>query len=83
MKPLSLLIAALGLLALARPSPPGGFSGASTQDARATRHLARMIVFGSFVTTKAEPNDVDVLEYWQVRRGGQRVGVVEIDLGAS
>lgn len=28
--------------------------------ARRTGHLARMIVFGSFVTTKPEPNDVDV-----------------------
>jgi Family of unknown function (DUF6932) len=28
--------------------------------ARGTGHLARLIVFGSFVTTKAEPNDVDV-----------------------
>jgi hypothetical protein len=100
--------------------------------ARGTGHLARMIVFGSFVTTKDEPNDVDVfllmadsfdvsmatgetrllfdhlaaeahfgasvfwlrqlaalegeqaaVEYWQVKRDGQRRGVVEIDLGAS
>jgi hypothetical protein len=28
--------------------------------ARATGHLAKFIVFGSFVTTKAEPNDVDI-----------------------
>ena len=28
--------------------------------ARATGHVDRMIVFGSFVTTKSEPNDVDV-----------------------
>ena len=28
--------------------------------ARDTGHLSRMVVFGSFVTTKAEPNDVDV-----------------------
>ncbi len=28
--------------------------------ARATGHLARLVVFGSFVTSKAEPNDVDV-----------------------
>lgn len=28
--------------------------------ARATRHLSRMVVFGSFVTRKADPNDVDV-----------------------
>lgn len=27
---------------------------------RRTGHLARMIVYGSFVTTKPEPNDVDV-----------------------
>ena len=26
-----------------------------------TKHLARFVVFGSFVTAKAEPNDVDVL----------------------
>lgn len=29
--------------------------------AHATRHLARMIVYGSFVTNKPEPNDVDVV----------------------
>lgn len=100
--------------------------------ARGSGHLARVIVFGSFVTTKSEPNDVDVfllmadsfdvsvmtgetrllfdhlaadahfgasvfwlrrlaawegeqaaVEYWQVKRDGQRRGVVEIDLGAS
>jgi hypothetical protein len=28
--------------------------------ARATGHLARFVVFGSFVTDKPEPNDVDV-----------------------
>jgi len=28
--------------------------------ARATGHLARLVVFGSFVTEKLEPNDVDV-----------------------
>lgn len=95
--------------------------------ARATGHLARFIVFGSFVTTKPEPNDVDVfllmedtfdasrlvgeaqvlfdhgaaqalfgasvfwlrrlaalegeqktIEYWQVKRGSGRRGIVEI-----
>ena len=28
--------------------------------ARGTGHLSRIVVFGSFVTTKADPNDVDV-----------------------
>ena len=28
--------------------------------AKASGHLARFVVFGSFVTSKAEPNDVDV-----------------------
>jgi hypothetical protein len=28
--------------------------------AEATGHLARFVVFGSFITTKQEPNDVDV-----------------------
>ena len=28
--------------------------------ARATGHLARFIVFGSFITDKTEPNDVDI-----------------------
>jgi hypothetical protein len=28
--------------------------------AQATDHLARFVVFGSFVTNKLEPNDVDV-----------------------
>ena len=27
---------------------------------RATGHLARFIIFGSFITAKAEPNDVDI-----------------------
>src|SRR5207244_870843 len=27
---------------------------------RSTGHLARFIVFGSFVTAKSEPNDVDI-----------------------
>jgi uncharacterized protein DUF6932 len=44
--------------------------------ARAGGHVARFIVFGSFVTDKREPNDVDV--YWQVKRGGGRRGIVEI-----
>lgn len=100
--------------------------------ARGTGHLSRMIVFGSFVTSKADPNDLDVfllmddtfdvsavtgetrlvfdhsaadahfgasvfwirrlatlegeqaaVEYWQVKRDGQRRGVIEIDLEAS
>jgi predicted nucleotidyltransferase len=29
--------------------------------AKATAHLDRFIVFGSFVTSKADPNDVDIL----------------------
>lgn len=100
--------------------------------ARATGQLYRMVVFGSFVTTKADPNDVDVfllmgdsfdvsttagetrllfdhlaadahfgasvfwlrrqaafdgeqaaVEYWQIKRDGQRRGIVEVDLGVS
>ncbi len=35
------------------------------QVARATGHLARFIVYGSFVTDKAEPNDVDVFMVMQ------------------
>jgi hypothetical protein len=31
------------------------------QLAASTGHLARFVVFGSFVTAKAEPNDVDVI----------------------
>jgi hypothetical protein len=31
------------------------------QIASATGHLARFVVFGSFVTGKAEPNDVDII----------------------
>jgi hypothetical protein len=95
--------------------------------AASTGRLARFVVFGSFVTAKAEPNDVDVvllmeddfdlgpvsgeaalvfqhaaadahfgasvfwtkrsgalggeqamIEYWQLRRGGGRRGIVEI-----
>jgi predicted nucleotidyltransferase len=30
------------------------------QVARTTGHLARFVVFGSFITDKAEPNDVDI-----------------------
>ena len=29
--------------------------------AQATGHLARFVIFGSFVTSKGEPNDVDIL----------------------
>lgn len=95
--------------------------------AQSTGHLARFIVFGSFITAKPEPNDVDVfilmedsfkpslltgeprllfdhalaqtnlgasvfwirrlavigreqdvIEYWQVKRGGGQRGIVEI-----
>ena len=95
--------------------------------AEATDHLARFVVFGSFVTSKLEPQDVDVflvmedtfdasqlagdasplfdhaaaqahfgasvfwvrhraawpdeqaaVEFWQVKRGGGRRGIVEI-----
>jgi len=95
--------------------------------AQATGHVARFVVFGSFVTDKRDPNDLDVLlimddafnasdlkgeaellfdhlaaqthfgasvfwvrrlaalkgeqamiEYWQVKRGGDRRGIVEI-----
>jgi hypothetical protein len=94
---------------------------------RATGHLARFVVYGSFITTKPEPNDIDVfllmedsfdgsqltgetrilfdhtaaqdhfgasvfwlrrlacwegeqaaIEYWQVKRGGDRRGIAEI-----
>jgi hypothetical protein len=31
------------------------------QLANSTGHLARFVVFGSFVTAKAEPNDVDII----------------------
>jgi hypothetical protein len=97
------------------------------QVAQATGHLARFVVFGSFITNKQEPNDVDVfllmedtfdasrltgeaqvlfdhaeaqalfgasvfwlrrlaalegeqrtIEYWQVKRGNGRRGIVEI-----
>ena len=96
-----------------------------------TGHLFRIVVFGSFVTTKPDPNDVDVfllmvdsfdvsaatgetrllfdhlaadahcgasvfwlrrqsafdgeeaaVEYWQIKRDGQRRGIVELDLEA-
>ncbi len=97
------------------------------QLATSTGHLARFVIFGSFVTAKAEPNDVDIvlimedsfdltfvageaalvfqhleadahfgatvfwtkrsgalggeqamIEYWQVRRGGGRRGIIEL-----
>ena len=100
--------------------------------AQATGHLARFVVFGSFVTHKLEPQDVDVflvmadtfdashlrgdarllfdhdaaqahfgasvfwvrhlaawqndqaaVEFWQVKRGGGRRGIVEIISEAS
>ncbi len=34
--------------------------GRIVQLARSTGHLARLVVFGSFVTNKPDPNDVDV-----------------------
>jgi len=95
--------------------------------ARSSGHLGRFVVYGSFITDKPEPNDVDVfflmedsfdasqltgeaallfdhpaaqahfgasvfwlrrlaawegeqaaVEYWQVKRGGGRRGIVEI-----
>ena len=30
------------------------------QLARSTGHLARFIIFGSFITAKSEPNDIDI-----------------------
>jgi hypothetical protein len=97
----------------------------------ATGHVAKLVVFGSFVTSKPEPNDIDVfllmenafdasrltgeaqllfdhlgahthfgasvfwlrresawegeqaaVEYWQVKRGGGRRGIVVIEPGA-
>jgi len=99
--------------------------------AEATNHLARFVVFGSFYTSKLEPQDVDVflvmddtfdasqlagdasplfdhaaaqahfgasvfwvrhraawpdeqaaVEFWQVKRGGGRRGIVEINTEA-
>lgn len=95
--------------------------------AQATGHLARFVIFGSFVTDKIEPNDVDIfllmtdtfdasqltgearplfdhaaaqahfgssvfwlrqlatwsdeqtaIEFWQVKRGGGRRGIIDI-----
>ena len=43
--------------------------------AAATRHLARFVVFGSFVSEKPVPNTV---EFWQTKRDGSRRGIVEI-----
>jgi hypothetical protein len=34
--------------------------------ARATGHLARCVVFGSFVTAKLAPNDVDIFLLMEV-----------------
>jgi len=100
--------------------------------AQATGHLARFVIFGSFVTSKSEPNDVDILlvmadafdasqlrgeapllfdhgaaqahfgasvfwlrrlaawpneqaavEFWQVKRGGGRRGIVEVTRGEA
>ena len=97
---------------------------------QATGHLARFVIFGSFVTSKSEPNDVDIflvmadafdasrllgeaallfdhgaaqahfgasvfwlrraaawpseqaaVEFWQVKRGGGRRGIVEVTRG--
>jgi hypothetical protein len=95
--------------------------------AQASGHVARFVIFGSFVTNKADPNDVDIfllmadtfdaarltgdpsllfdhaaaqahfgtsvfwlrrlaawpdeqtaIEFWQVKRGGGRRGIVEV-----
>ena len=100
--------------------------------AQATGHLARFVIFGSFVTSKSEPNDVDIflimgdafdasqlraearllfdhgaaqahfgasvfwlrrlaawpdeqtaVEFWQVKRGGGRRGIVEVTWGEA
>jgi hypothetical protein len=100
--------------------------------AEATGHLARFVIFGSFVTSKSEPNDVDILlimadafdasqlrgeapllfdhgaaqahfgasvfwlrrlaawpnetaavEFWQLKRGGGRRGIIEVTRGEA
>jgi len=100
--------------------------------AQATGHLARLVIFGSFVTNTIEPNDVDIflimtdafdasqlrgeapllfdhgaaqahfgasvfwlrrlaawpneqaaVEFWQVKRGGGRRGIVEVTPGEA
>ena len=45
--------------------------------ARATGHLARCVVFGSFVTAKAEPNDVDPFLLMDDDFDAQRLAVEE------
>jgi hypothetical protein len=42
--------------------------------ARGTGHLARLIVFGSFVTDKPEPNDVDVFLLMEDSFDASRLG---------
>jgi len=45
----------------------------------ATGHLARFVVYGSFVTSKPNPNDVDVfMVYWQTKRDSGQRGIVEV-----
>lgn len=48
--------------------------------ARSTGHLARFIVFGSFVTAKANPNDVDIFllmeDSFDVRQAGSEARFV-------
>lgn len=51
-----------------------------------TGEVARFIVFGSFVTAKPEPGDVDIfmlgeseaLQHWQIKRDNTRRGIVEV-----
>ena len=63
------------------------------QIARDTGHLVRFVVFGSFVTTKAFPNDVDIFmimdegfdleEYWGETRLAFEHGAAQTHFGVS
>ena len=42
-------------------------------------HLSRFVIFGSYVTAKPDPNDVDVIvAHWQVKRNNSKRGIIEV-----
>ena len=44
-----------------------------------TGHLSRFVIFGSYVTAKPDPNDVDVIvAHWQVKRNNSKRGIIEV-----
>ncbi len=48
--------------------------------AQSTKHVQRLIIFGSYVTAKPEPNESpeEFIAAWQLKRDGSKRGIVEV-----